>query len=89
MLEIAIQDIQQYDLKSIQEQVTLNINGDKYLLNPTLDNRQYVMTLISDDVDKSLECFKEWMIIAQSIMENMPIIGCDKVFKDYDVNVFW
>lgn len=29
------------------------------------------------------------MIIAQSIIENMPIIGCDKVFKDYDVNVFW
>lgn len=29
------------------------------------------------------------MIIAQSMVENTPIIGCDKVFKDYDVNLFW
>lgn len=51
MLEIAIQDIQQYDLKSIQEQVTLNINGDKYLLNPTLNGGQYILTLVDNEVE--------------------------------------
>lgn len=29
------------------------------------------------------------MIIAQSMMENMPIIGCDKAFTEYGVTIFW
>lgn len=29
------------------------------------------------------------MMIAQSMVENMPIIGCDGVFKEYDVQCFW
>lgn len=49
MLEIAIQDIQKYDLKSIQEQIVLTINGDTYLLNPTISGKQYVLTLVDNN----------------------------------------
>lgn len=48
MIEIAIQDIQKYDLKSIQEQIALNINGDTYLLNPTIGGKQYILTLVEN-----------------------------------------
>ncbi|WP_211271100.1 type II toxin-antitoxin system VapC family toxin [Moraxella lacunata] len=29
------------------------------------------------------------MIIAQSISKNIPILGCDNAFKNYDVQCFW
>lgn len=29
------------------------------------------------------------MIIAQSMVENIPIIGCDGIFKEYNVQCFW
>lgn len=51
MIEIAIQEIANYDLKNLQEQMTLNINGDKYLLNPTLNGRQYILTLVNDEME--------------------------------------
>ncbi|MFO7885046.1 MAG: type II toxin-antitoxin system VapC family toxin [Desulfobacteraceae bacterium] len=29
------------------------------------------------------------LIIAQSIIEQLPIIGCDKMFKFYDTDIIW
>jgi len=29
------------------------------------------------------------LIIAQSIAEQLPIIGCDRFFKSYDIDIIW
>ncbi|MDO4224210.1 MAG: DUF2281 domain-containing protein [Acinetobacter sp.] len=52
MIEIAIQDIQKYDLTTIHEEITLNINGNIYLLNPTIGGKQYILTLLSEEMPK-------------------------------------
>lgn len=72
MIEIAIHEIAKYDLKSIQEAITLNINGDKYLLNPTVNGTQYILTLVSDVVEQP----------------KVPVFGCAKgqikIADDFD-----